>query len=69
MKFTFKALLKVEPNTMEKVKQYTDKSPISNTLKSIIELEKEIYNQIVIHLYKIKIILDKAKNLSKVNLP
>ena len=53
----------------ERIKQYIDELLSKNTLKSINKFEEEIYNQEVILLYKNKIIPEKAKNLSKSNMP
>ena len=69
MKNIFKTWLKVEPNNTEKIKQYINELLTNNTLKSINEFEEEIYNQAAIRLYRNKTVPEKAKNLSKANMP
>ncbi len=69
MKNIFKTWFKVEPNKIDRIKQYIDELLSNNKLKSINKFEEEIYNQAAIHLYRNKTIPEKAKNLSKTNMP
>jgi len=69
MKNIFKTWLKVEPNNTERIKQYIEELLSNNKPKSINEFEEEIYNQAAIRLYRNKTIPEKAKNLSKANMP
>ena len=69
MKSIFKTWIKVEPNNTTKIKEYIDELLTNNNLKTIDEFEEEIYNQVVIRLYRKKMVPNKAKNLSKANMP
>ena len=68
-KQAFKTWIKYEPNNTLKIKEFINDLLTSNTLHTLEEFEKHIYDEAATRLFRDKILPEKIKNLAKMKLP
>ena len=62
-------MIKYEPNNTLKIKEFINDLLTSNTLHTLEEFEKHIYDEAATRLFRDKILPEKIKNLAKMKLP